>query len=36
VSTSNTPRGYSNRSNYRSEHDEETVHGSYMNPEAGI
>jgi hypothetical protein len=26
------PRGYFNRSKYRSEHDEET-YGSYMNPE---
>jgi hypothetical protein len=36
VSTSNTPRGYSNRRNYRSEHDEETAYGSYMNPESGF
>ena len=36
VSTSNTPRGYPKRSNYRSEHDEETAHGSYMNPESGF
>jgi hypothetical protein len=36
-STSDTPRGgYSNRSNYRSEHDEETAYGSYMNPEFGF
>ena len=32
----NTPRGYSNRSNYRSEHDEETAYDSYMNPEFGF
>jgi len=36
VGTSNTPRGYSNRSNYRSEYDEESAYGSYMNPESGF
>jgi len=36
VSTSNTPRSYSNRRNYSSEHDEETAYGSYMNPESGF
>ena len=36
VSTSNTSRGNSNLRNYRSEHDEETAHGSYMNPESGF
>jgi hypothetical protein len=36
MSTRNTPRGYSNRSNYRSEYDEETAYGSYMNPGSGF
>ena len=36
VSTSNTPRGYSNRRNYLSEHGEETAYVSYMNPESGF
>ena len=36
MSTSNTPHGYSNRNNYRSEHGEETAYGSYMNPEPGF
>ena len=36
MGTSNTPRGYSNRSNYRSEYDEESAYGSYMNPESGF
>ena len=31
VSTSNTPRGYSNRRNYRSEHDEETAYGRQLH-----
>jgi hypothetical protein len=30
------PRGCSNRSNYRSAHDEETAYDSYMNPEPGF
>ena len=36
VGTSNAPRGCSNRSNYRSAHDEETAYDSYMNPEPGF
>ena len=36
VSTCNTPRGFSNRSNYRSELDEETAYASYMNPESSF
>ena len=36
MSTSNTSRGYSNRRNYRSEHDEETAYGSFMNSESGF
>ena len=37
VGTSNAPRGCSNRSNYRSAHDEETAYDSYyMNPVPGF
>ena len=36
VGTPNAPRGCSNRSDYRSAHDEETAHDSNMNSEPGF